>query len=207
MFDYTVLLYAILLVFLTLFNIWYSSFALVKSSHKEVFCKKGVLRSFTKFKRKHLCQSLVFNKVAVLSLQLYQKRNSGTSVFLWILSKFLRTPFLTDHLRWLLLFGLHASISHSRLSTRRRIKSSVKFLRWSFLRKKLTASCYCFISSAKTNSHFLLEFNNLDKIYVTTSATGLSFKKNKPFTFPPPKFDILNHLETVYSGNKCLWPC
>ena len=30
----------------------------------EVFCKRGVLRNFTKFTGKHLCQSLFFNKVA-----------------------------------------------------------------------------------------------------------------------------------------------
>ena len=28
-----------------------------------MFCKKGVLRKFTKFTGKHLCQSLFFNKV------------------------------------------------------------------------------------------------------------------------------------------------
>ena len=32
----------------------------------EVFCKKGVLRNFTKFTGKHLWQSLFFNKVAGL---------------------------------------------------------------------------------------------------------------------------------------------
>ena len=36
------------------------------SSRPEVFCKKGVLRNFTKFTGKHLCQSLFFNKVADL---------------------------------------------------------------------------------------------------------------------------------------------
>ena len=35
-----------------------------RSSHPEVFCKKGVLRNFTKFTGKHPCQSLFFNKVA-----------------------------------------------------------------------------------------------------------------------------------------------
>ena len=35
-----------------------------RSSSPEVFCKKGVLRNFEKFTRKHLCQSLYFNKVA-----------------------------------------------------------------------------------------------------------------------------------------------
>ena len=33
-----------------------------RSSHAEVFCKKGVLRNFTKFIGKHLCQSLFFKK-------------------------------------------------------------------------------------------------------------------------------------------------
>ena len=37
-----------------------------RSSRPEVFCEKGVLRNFTKFTGKHLCQSLSFNKVAGL---------------------------------------------------------------------------------------------------------------------------------------------
>ena len=32
----------------------------------KLFCKKGVLRNFAKFTRKHLCKSLFFNKVAGL---------------------------------------------------------------------------------------------------------------------------------------------
>ena len=35
-----------------------------RSSHSEVFCKNDVLRNFPKFIGKHLCQSLIFNKVA-----------------------------------------------------------------------------------------------------------------------------------------------
>ena len=53
-----------------------------------VFCKKGVLRHFANFIGKHLCHSLVFNKVAGLGLQLYLKRDPGTGVFLWILQNF-----------------------------------------------------------------------------------------------------------------------
>ena len=34
-----------------------------RSSCQDVFCKKGVLKNFTKFTGKHLCQSLFFNKV------------------------------------------------------------------------------------------------------------------------------------------------
>ena len=39
-----------------------------RSSLPEVFYRKGVLRNFAKFTGKHLCQSLLFNKVAGLSL-------------------------------------------------------------------------------------------------------------------------------------------
>ena len=35
-----------------------------EASRPDVFCEKGVLRTFAKFTRKHLCQSLFFNRVA-----------------------------------------------------------------------------------------------------------------------------------------------
>ena len=38
----------------------------LRSSHPEVFCKKGVLRNFAKFTEKHLYQSLFFNYVESL---------------------------------------------------------------------------------------------------------------------------------------------
>ena len=50
-----------------------------ESSRLELFRKKGVLRNFTKFTGKHLCQGLFFNKVAGLRQA------------------------LTEHLRWPLL--------------------------------------------------------------------------------------------------------
>ena len=56
-----------------------------RSGPPDVFCKKGVLRNFAKFTGKYLCQSLYFNLVAGLS------------------PKFLRIPFLTEYLQWLLL--------------------------------------------------------------------------------------------------------
>ena len=46
--------------------VWNFEFSLSKGSRSEVFCKIGVLRNFAKFTRKHLCQSLLFNKVAGL---------------------------------------------------------------------------------------------------------------------------------------------
>ena len=39
----------------------------IRSSRLGVFCRKGVLRNFTQFTVKHLCRSLLFDKVAGLS--------------------------------------------------------------------------------------------------------------------------------------------
>ena len=42
---------------------------LIRSSHRRCFIKKDVLKNFTKFKGKHLCQSVFLNEVPGLSLQ------------------------------------------------------------------------------------------------------------------------------------------
>ena len=73
------------------------------SSHPEVFCKKSVLRNFVKFAGKHLCQSLFFNKVTVLRPLWHRCFPVKTFYFEKYFSKFLRTPFLTEHIRWLFL--------------------------------------------------------------------------------------------------------
>ena len=62
-----------------------------------MFFKIGALQNFANFTEKHLCQSLFFNKVAQLRPATY------TGFFLCYLRNFLRTPFFTEHLRWLLL--------------------------------------------------------------------------------------------------------
>ena len=54
-----------------------------RSSHQR--CSIGVLKNFTKFTGKLLCQSLFFNKVQASGLQLYWKRDSVKSVSLPIL--------------------------------------------------------------------------------------------------------------------------
>ena len=62
-----------------------------KSSHPEVFCKNGVLKNFAKFTRKHLCQSLFFNKVATLLKKILWHR-----CLLVNFAKFLRILFLQN---------------------------------------------------------------------------------------------------------------
>ena len=76
------------------------------SSRPEVFCEKGVLRNFAKLTIKRLCQSLFFNKVAGLGPATLLKKRLCYTCYPVNFAKFLRTPFLTEHLWWLLLVYL-----------------------------------------------------------------------------------------------------
>ena len=86
---------------------------LFRSTRPEMFCEKSVIKNFTKFTRKHLCQShffnkvagpgLFFNKVAGLRPVTLLKNRFWYSCFPMNFVKFLRTPFFTAHLWWLLL--------------------------------------------------------------------------------------------------------
>ena len=58
------------------------------SNHQRCSIKTGVLRNFTKFTVKQLCQSLSFHKVAGLRPATLLKRDSDTGAFLWILWNF-----------------------------------------------------------------------------------------------------------------------
>ena len=75
----------------------------VKSSRSEVFCKKSVRRSFTKFTGKHRRQSLFFNKVAGPRPVTLLKKRLWHRCYPVNFVKFLRTPFIIEHLWWLLL--------------------------------------------------------------------------------------------------------
>ena len=76
--------------------------SIYESCRRNVFCKEGVLKNFTKFKGKHLCKSL-FNKVAGLRPATLIKKRVWHRCFTVNFAKFLGTSFLTEHLRWLLL--------------------------------------------------------------------------------------------------------
>ena len=74
-----------------------------RSSHQRCFLKKGVLINFAKFTGKHLCHSLFFNKVADLRSADLLKKKLWDRCFPVNFAKFIRTPFFTEDLRWLLL--------------------------------------------------------------------------------------------------------
>ena len=74
-----------------------------RSSPPKVFCKKGVLRNFAEFTGKYLCQSLFSNNVTGLRPTTLLKKRLWHKCFPVNFAKFLRTPFFTEHFRWLLL--------------------------------------------------------------------------------------------------------
>ena len=70
-----------------------------RSSRPEVFCQKFVLRNFTKFTGKHMCQVLRpgLRPATLLKKRLWHRCFTVNFV------KFLRTPFFKEHLWWMLL--------------------------------------------------------------------------------------------------------
>ena len=75
-----------------------------RSSHQRCSIIKGVYRNFAKFKGKHLCLSLFFNKAAGLRRPAtLLKTRLWHRCFPVKFVKFLRTPFFVEHLWWLLL--------------------------------------------------------------------------------------------------------
>ena len=86
-----------------------SSLLLLRGGSLEMFYKKGVLRYFAKFTGKHLCQSLDFNKIAGLRPATLLRKRLWNRYFPVNIMKFLRTPFVTEHLWWLLLTTVNIS--------------------------------------------------------------------------------------------------
>ena len=63
-----------------------------EAATRGALCEKGVLRNFTKFTGKHLCQGLFFNKLRDLRSATLLKKNLWLRCFPVNFAKFLRTP-------------------------------------------------------------------------------------------------------------------
>ena len=72
-----------------------------RSSPSQILFKISFLNNFASYIRKHLCWSL-FNKFGGLQACNFVKRRLQHRCFPVKFAKFLRTPFFTEHLRWLL---------------------------------------------------------------------------------------------------------
>ena len=79
----------------------------------ELFYEKSVLRNFTKFTGKYLCQSLFFKKVADLRPATLLKKRLWHRCFPVNFVKFLRTPFLQNTFGQLLLVMEITFVSNS----------------------------------------------------------------------------------------------
>ena len=77
------------------FLIWSHYLALAGSSHQRCSVKEGVLRNFTKFTGKNLCQRLFLKKFAGNACN-FTKKRLWHRCFPVNFSKFLRTPFSQD---------------------------------------------------------------------------------------------------------------
>ena len=73
-----------------------------RSCVTEVYLKKGVLRNFTNFTGKHLCQSLFLIKLQAKTCN-FVKNETSAQVFSCGFCEISRTPFPTEDLWWLLL--------------------------------------------------------------------------------------------------------
>ena len=69
------------------------TFGITRSRHRTCSVRKGVLRYFAKFTGKHLCQNLLFNKVADLKPATLLKKTLWHRCFPVKFAKFWRTPF------------------------------------------------------------------------------------------------------------------
>ena len=74
-----------------LFTLLFFLHAFVRSSRPDVLCKKGVLRNFGKFIEKHMCQKLLFNKVAGLRPATLLKKSLCHRCFSVNFAKFLQS--------------------------------------------------------------------------------------------------------------------
>ena len=111
--------------------------------------KKGVLTNFTKFTGKHLCQSLLFNKVTGLRPATLLKKRLWHRCFPVNFVKFLRTPFFIEHLWWLPL---------------------------QFLRNLVETQKLC--RTALINSWVIIKFNSVNEIYFQYVNVGVCSTDN-----------------------------
>ena len=90
-----------------------------RSSHQRCSVRKGALRKFVKFTGKHLCQGLLFNKVAGLRSVTLLKNRLCHRCFPVNFAKFPRTPFSQNTSgRLLLYFWLTVPYKLMRLLTK-----------------------------------------------------------------------------------------
>ena len=97
----------------------------VRSSHQGCSVRKDVIKNFAKFRGKHLCQGLFFNKVSGLRPATLLKKRLWHRCFAVNFAKFLRTPFLRNTYGPLLNIILNVLIIEISSNTLRKYKTLI----------------------------------------------------------------------------------
>ena len=98
--------------------------------HQKCSLKQGVLKNFTKFAGKHLCQNLFFYKVVGLRPATLLKRRLWHRCFSVKFAKFLRKPFLQSTSGRLLLLHVICLIEYSLKNFFAKERLLLRFLRY-----------------------------------------------------------------------------
>ena len=129
-----------------------------------MFCKNGgVLRNFTKFTGKHLCQRLLFKKTpetpeTLLKKSLWHRR------FPVNFAKFLRTPFLQN--------------TSGRLLLVNDVCNFFVMVTWKTLQKQHSYShaCFCLLNKCfPTTSYLINNIQMIDAISILTSVGKITY--------------------------------
>ena len=137
--------------------------------------KKRIFKNFPKFTGKHLCQSLFFNKVA--GLKLYLKKALAQVLS----SEFCSAKFLTIKIVLYFTEHLWTAAPVQTNSSRTSVAYSVKHLRWSALRKKLTVKSRYFLCkmlhlrylTGSWKRHWISEITSFSQRMVTRNLSFL----------------------------------
>ena len=156
----------------------------LRSSHRRCSVRKGVLWNFPKFTGKHLCQSLSFNKKALLKKRLWHR------CFPVNFAIFLRTPFIIEHLWWLL--NEITWIKRKRWGRRSRITLKY-FLKLTFYLLCVWTQCeYAWLT---TNSNAPFRFDYMKRIFLLGGLFHHCWKE-------PLKYNLLFILECYFRYGK-----
>ena len=164
---------------------------------REVFCKKGVLRNLRKFTWKHLCQSLFVKKVARLRPATLLKMRPSHRCFSVNFAKFLRTPFLTEHLQWLFLnFNISSKICWRSITLKRYFQTEYKRNEFAVTNKNFNSPIYPSLNKATKKEYLIFHLVFFDSTIVI-----------KIFTLPQKNMlqgfygrDIFKTLSNIYDG-------
>ena len=131
-----------------------------RSSHRRCSVKKGVLRNFTKFTGKHLCQSIFFNKVAGLSPATLLKKILWQRGFSCEFCEISKNTFFTEHL-----LATASSLSNENTQDEihaDNIEKESTIRNSAFANKKLSSSSSITSKNATTISRNTLLINSTD---------------------------------------------